>query len=73
MDCSVRPNMVETTALGAAILAGVGAGVIDVTDVDESQVTKFMPTIGEDGKERFLNITERDIMVPHDFMLQKET
>ncbi|OAD57842.1 Putative glycerol kinase 3 [Eufriesea mexicana] len=47
----VRPNMVETTALGAAILAGVGIGVIDVNDVDTSQVTKFTPTIGEDEKD----------------------
>ncbi|CAK9809567.1 Glycerol kinase 3 [Anthophora plagiata] len=47
----VRPNMVETTALGAAILAGVGAGVIDVNDVDASQVTKFSPTIGEDERD----------------------
>lgn len=41
--------MVETTALGAAILAGVGVGLIDVNDVDASQVTKFSPSIGEDG------------------------
>lgn len=41
--------MVETTALGAAILAGVGAGVIDINDVDASQVTKFSPAIGDDG------------------------
>lgn len=46
--------MVETTALGAAILAGVGIGIIDVNDVDTSQVTKFTPTIGEDGNI-FLN------------------
>ncbi|CAK9823133.1 Glycerol kinase [Anthophora retusa] len=47
----VRPNMVETTALGAAILAGVGAGVIDINDVDASQVTKFSPVIGEDERD----------------------
>lgn len=41
--------MVETTALGAAILAGVGAGVIDISDVDASQITKFTSSIGEDG------------------------
>lgn len=46
----VRPNMVETTALGAAILAGIGAGLIDINEVDASQVTKFSPEIGEDGK-----------------------
>lgn len=42
--------MVETTALGAAILAGIGAGLIDINEVDASQVTKFSPEIGEDGK-----------------------
>ncbi|XP_017788493.1 PREDICTED: glycerol kinase isoform X2 [Habropoda laboriosa] len=47
----VRPNMVETTALGAAMLAGVGAGVIDINDVDASQVTKFSPAIGEDERD----------------------
>lgn len=41
--------MVETTALGAAILAGVGIGIIDINEVDASQVTKFTPAIGEDG------------------------
>lgn len=41
--------MVETTALGAAILAGVGVGIIDINDVDASQITKFSPTIKEYG------------------------
>lgn len=49
----VRPNMIETTALGAAILAGIGAGLIDINEVDASQVTKFSPEIGEDGKYIF--------------------
>lgn len=43
--------MVETTALGAAILAGLGIGIIDINDIDASQVTEFTPTIGEDGKK----------------------
>ncbi|EZA47848.1 hypothetical protein DMN91_011867 [Ooceraea biroi] len=47
----VRPNMVETTALGAAILAGIGAGLIDINDVDASQITKFSPVIGEDERD----------------------
>ncbi|XP_076755138.1 glycerol kinase 1 [Xylocopa sonorina] len=47
----VRLNMVETTALGAAILAGVGAGIIDVTDVNALEATKFSPTIGEDERD----------------------
>lgn len=42
--------MVESTALGAAILAGVGAGLIDISDVEPSQMTKFSPQIHEDGK-----------------------
>lgn len=42
--------MFETTALGAAILAGVGIGLIDINKVDASQVTKFTPNITEDGK-----------------------
>lgn len=45
--------MVETTALGAAILAGIGVGLIDINDVDASQITKFSPSIGDDGKLRF--------------------
>lgn len=47
----VRPNMVETTALGAAILAGVGVGIIDINDVDVSQITKFTPAIGDDERD----------------------
>ncbi|XP_043491124.1 glycerol kinase-like [Polistes fuscatus] len=47
----VRPNMVETTALGAAMLAGVGTGLIDINDIDASQVTKFTPVIGEDERD----------------------
>ncbi|XP_032680803.1 glycerol kinase-like [Odontomachus brunneus] len=47
----VRPDMVETTALGAAILAGIGAGLIDINEVDGSQVTKFSPVISEDERD----------------------
>ncbi|XP_003394582.1 glycerol kinase [Bombus affinis] len=47
----VRPNMVETTALGAAILAGIGVGIIDISDVDASQVTTFSPEIGDDERD----------------------
>lgn len=42
--------MVETTALGAAILAAIGADLIDINEMDASQVTKFPPVIGENGK-----------------------
>lgn len=43
--------MVETTALGAAILAGIGAGLVDINEVDASQVTKFSPQISEDERD----------------------
>lgn len=47
----VRPNMVETTALGAAILAAIGVDLIDINEVDVSQVTKFSPMIGENERD----------------------
>ncbi|XP_063972368.1 glycerol kinase 3 [Diachasmimorpha longicaudata] len=46
-----RPHMVESTALGAAILAGIGAGLLDVSEVEPSQMTKFSSTIGEDERD----------------------
>ena len=42
--------MVESTALGAAILAAVGAGLMEVSEVESSQGNEFVPSIGEDGK-----------------------
>ncbi|XP_015516193.1 glycerol kinase [Neodiprion pinetum] len=47
----VRPNMVETTALGAAILAGVGIGLLDINDVVADQITKFSPQISDDERD----------------------
>ncbi|XP_033229476.1 glycerol kinase [Belonocnema kinseyi] len=47
----VRPNMFETTALGAAILAGIGANLLEITDINASQVTKFSPQIGENERD----------------------
>lgn len=41
--------MVETTALGAAILAGVGIGLLDINDVTADEITKFAPQIGDNG------------------------
>ena len=41
--------MFETTALGAAILAGYGSNLIEITDIDASQITKFTPQVGENG------------------------
>lgn len=48
--------MVETTALGAAILAGIGADLIDINDVDGSQITKFSSAISEDGKRLYISL-----------------
>lgn len=47
----VRPNMVETTALGAAILAAIGVNLIDIDEVDMSQITQFSPVIGENERD----------------------
>lgn len=47
----VRPHMVESTALGAAILAGIGAGLLDISEVETSMMTKFSSTIGEDERD----------------------
>ncbi|XP_015598250.1 glycerol kinase [Cephus cinctus] len=47
----VRPNMVETTALGAAILAGIGASLIDINEITADQITTFTPQIGEDERD----------------------
>lgn len=41
--------MVETTALGAAMLAGLGVGILDFNDVIADEITKFSPQIGDDG------------------------
>lgn len=42
--------MIETTALGAAILAAIGVDLIDIDEVDISQIIKFSPMIDENGK-----------------------
>lgn len=49
----VRPDMSEMTALGAAIAAGVGAGVWrDVTQFPRQHVSKFEPQINPDDRDR---------------------
>jgi len=45
--------MIEVTALGAVILAGIGAGLIDINDIKESQITMFTPGLNENGKQYF--------------------
>ncbi|XP_012281202.1 glycerol kinase [Orussus abietinus] len=48
----VRPDMVETTAFGAALLAAIGAGLMDVNHVTADQVTTFVPQIGNEERDR---------------------
>eukprot|EP00731_Ephydatia_muelleri_P009479 Em0005g65a len=49
----VRPDMSEMTALGAAIAAGVGAGVWrDVTQFPRQHVSQFEPQIKPDDRDR---------------------
>ncbi|KAK0080222.1 hypothetical protein PV325_000266 [Microctonus aethiopoides] len=47
----LRPHMVESTALGAAMLAGVGAGLVDIGEIEHSQMEKFSPQISEDERD----------------------
>ncbi|XP_034942005.1 glycerol kinase [Chelonus insularis] len=47
----VRPYMVESTALGAAILAGVGAGLLDIADIEAPQTANFTPQISDDERD----------------------
>ena len=52
---AVRPDMSEMTALGAAIAAGVGAGVWrDVTQFPQQHVSQFEPQIKPDGMNMLL-------------------
>jgi glycerol kinase len=54
-----RPGFVETTALGAAMLAAVGAGIHGDLEncvvAMDSGVTRFSATLGEDERARRLN------------------
>jgi glycerol kinase len=52
----VVPEIVETTALGAAYLAGVGVGAWTVSDVRESwrQGARYEPRMGGDEREALL-------------------
>ncbi len=52
----VVPEVAETTALGAAYLAGVGAGLWTVSDVRDGwrERVRFEPRMGEDERERLL-------------------
>src|SRR4030095_14773929 len=54
-----RPAMVETTALGAAVLAAVGAGIYPSLKVAAAamsgEVTRFKPNMGEAERNRRLS------------------
>ncbi len=53
----VRPKMVDTTALGAALLAGLAVGIFDnLDDIKETWKVdaKFEPTMGEGEREDHL-------------------
>jgi glycerol kinase len=54
-----RPAVVETTALGAAMLAAVGAGIYDnlatAAEAMGGEVTRFTPSMGEAERERRLS------------------
>lgn len=48
---SVRPAMLETTALGAAIAAGHAIGVWDIgPEKHQGPVSKFEPSVTEQGE-----------------------
>ena len=60
----VRPKMVETTALGAAFLAGLGAGVWkSKEEIKQTWKTgkRFMPKMLEEERERHLNKWRRAV------------
>jgi len=46
----VRANQVQITAFGAAIIAGVGANLIDMNDVGKYEMAMFSPTLSDNGE-----------------------
>ena len=59
LDLTVeRPEFVETTALGAAMLAAVGAGIYPdlqaAADAMRGEVAHFEPAMGNDERNRRL-------------------
>jgi len=62
----IRPRLVETTALGAVFLAGLGAGIWQNTDAIRevwSEDRRFVPDMSDDArteaKGRWKNALER--------------
>ena len=53
----VVPEIAETTALGAAYLAGIGAGVWDLDEVAERwrEAERFEPSMSDDERETLLD------------------
>ena len=49
----LRPKVTETTALGAAYLAGIGAGVLSKSDIDQRWALerRFVPTMSEEARQ----------------------
>ncbi len=65
LDCEiVRPWMTETTVLGAALLAGLGAGVFeDLGDIRQTwrENRTFSPSMGEEERQRHLSLWQEGI------------
>jgi glycerol kinase len=65
LDCEiVRPWMTETTVLGAALLAGLGAGVFeDLGDIRQTwrEDRTFSPSMGEEERQRHLSLWQEGI------------
>jgi glycerol kinase len=59
----VLPEVAETTALGAAYLAGVGAGLLTLDSVREGwrERTRYEPTMGEDERSGLLEDWSRAV------------
>ncbi len=52
----VRPEIVETTALGACMLAGVTAGVLDGDfDARKADDSEFVPTMPDEKREKLIS------------------
>ena len=53
----VVPEVAETTALGAALLAGVGAGLLTLDQVvrDRRERARYEPAMGDDERDALLD------------------
>ena len=60
----IRPEITETTALGAALMAGLGAGIFD--DLEDIRSTwredrRFVPEMGEKARSRHLSLWKEGV------------